>query len=141
MENPSFVYRYFQCRRCKSFLRCSAGFKKARCPGCQLIFDLDSKIKNNATRKLSIMKTLNMSTTKFSKLIKYKTRKKRETNLNSYMVFCMLKRNELVKKTGCSKFGIIGSMMGKIWKEMSEEEKKPYLVKCEEMKQKLREKK
>ena len=57
------------------------------------------------------------------------------------MVFCMLKRNELVKKTGCSKFGIIGSMMGKIWKEMSEEEKKPYLVKCEEMKQKLREKK
>ena len=58
-------------------------------------------------------------------------KKKRDPNMpkavcNAYMIFCKSRRNELKYENPELPFGKIGAKLGEMWRNMSQEEKRPY---------------
>ncbi|EIE79999.1 hypothetical protein G6F46_001817 [Rhizopus delemar] len=51
--------------------------------------------------------------------------------LSAYMFFSQANREKVIKENPEAKFGEIGKILGAKWKEMTEEEKKPFVEKAE----------
>ncbi|CAO3699883.1 hypothetical protein G6F70_007185 [Rhizopus microsporus] len=61
--------------------------------------------------------------------------------LSAYMFFSQANREKVIKENPGAKFGEIGKILGARWKELSDEEKKPFVEQAEADKKRYEEEK
>ena len=131
---------FFRCERCQSFLVCSTKDLKAQCPVCFFLYAIVQRKESKTVRRVlqysepsALWETVSLDYNFVShcidnkKVCLYKAKKcvahNYSSRSNPYFNFCSRQRKALKSSYPRLTFKEIGSLLGKIWRSMTSEEK------------------